>query len=172
MIGIIPTFGKVALAAAALAAASLSFAGEAQAKFEGPGVYVIKSAHQSRKVLDIDNGPFAGNSSGRKLYVYDSNGGQNQKFIIFADGNGFIIRPLHSLLCLRFQGNHPGGKLVQSSCNGRSSRRFRIGTEEETIIGSHNGKNALFAKEGAQVVLDKPDPTNPRIEMLFEFSKQ
>ena len=148
----------------------LPIGGQAQARFEGPGVYVIQSAH-SGKVLDIDNGPFAGDQAGRKLFVYDPNGGQNQKFIIFADGDGFIIRPLHSLLCLRFHGNHPGGKLVQSSCNGNSNRRFRIGMGAETVIGSNNGRNALFANGGAQVVLEEAKP-NPRTEMLFRFSKQ
>lgn len=124
--------GRVAVGLAAGAAAWLSLAGEAHARFTGPGVYVIESVN-SRKVLDVDNSWWRGDVAGMPLIQWGRHGGANQQFRIVADvGGSYTIRPVHSGQCLnvRTQRGGDGADVEQSPCRpspNNASQRFYIG---------------------------------------------
>lgn len=163
-------FSRVATCIAGGLIASLSFSGDAQAKFKGPGIYEINFSHDGQ-ALDVDLSWGQGSARGQRVIRAKVNRGSNQKFVIFEDGDAYIIRPVHSLLCLHLAGDHPDVGLVQERCSRDVGQRFLIGTGNETVISTASGTNILNASnEGNPVVLVKAGP-NPSKNRLFKFRK-
>lgn len=169
MIGNAHLFGRTAFASV-LICASLAIAEEAQAEFKGAGIYEIRFSHDGQ-ALDVDLSWGQGGARGQRVIRAKLNKSSNQRFAIFPAGNGFIIRPLHSLMCLHVSGDHPDIGLVQEKCSGAAGQRFLIGDGEETVISSASGANILHsANEGNPVVLVKSG-ANPSKNRLFKFKK-
>jgi Ricin-type beta-trefoil lectin domain-like len=164
-------YRRAAIGLAAGVVASLSFAGEAQAEFTGPGLYVIRVAN-TNTVLDIFSGVQVGGP--RRLVRWGENGGGNQRFAVLPapNGVGYVIRPLHSLECLDVPGfgDTAGLEIVQWPCANGTNESFHITLNERhtTIRPAHADRLLYARREGGDVVLAVPPPA-PWEGMLFEF---
>ena len=158
-----------AVLAAACATASLALPAEAQAAFTGPGVYVI-SIIDTNQVLDVEGNRV---DLGQRLVRWGTNGGANQKFIIFASPRGgYVMRPLHSLLCLDLPGwaTEVGVEPVQFHCTNADNQRFYFDPHERGyLIRTAHGGRILFApREGGRVRLaERPGAVS--VGMVFHF---
>ena len=169
----VPRLFKGLWLAAALLLLSFGGAGTARAQFTGPGIYVIRLAQAPNLVLDIDSTWGRGGASGQPLLLWGRNGGANQKFVVLADGAGFIIRPVHSLMCLDVPAfaTSPGTTLQQWPCNGGANQRFMISTGPNTVIRtSHADRLVLGRREGGRVEI-AVTPVPLPIGAVFVFER-
>ncbi|HEX6377434.1 MAG TPA: RICIN domain-containing protein [Allosphingosinicella sp.] len=168
------TIGRAALGIAAAMAASLALAGNAQAQFRGPGVYIIKFA-DTNQVLDIDNILGHGGRLGQHVLRWGANGGRNQKFIIYPNEDGYVIRGYDSLYCLDLPGWQTAVdvEIVQYYCTRQGNQRFYIeSTPHGTIIRSAHGNRFLYAdREGGRIKLASAT-SDPSVGMVFDFVEQ
>ena len=166
-------FGRACLTFAAGLLAFIGASGEARAEFTGPGVYMIRVDQAGGQVLDVDSTWGRGGASGQPLLRWGRNGGANQKFVVLADGPGFIIRPVHSLMCLDVPAfaAAPGTVLQQFPCNGGANQRFMISTGPNTVIRTAHADRIFFARrEGGRVEI-AADSGSLAVGMVFIFER-
>ena len=159
---------------AAAAVATVAFSEEACAQFTGPGIYNISIA-QTSDALDIDTSWGRGGNAGQPLIRWGRHNGANQTFVVFAEGGGFIMRPLHSIQCVdvRAAATTAGTPLQQFPCHGGANQRFFISTGPTTVIRpAHASGMLLFARGGTVVLAPTPTGTNPLlVGMVFIFNR-
>ncbi len=173
MIGITQKMGRAALAGVAGLAASLSFAGQAEAKFEGPGTYVIEVAG-TPQVLDVQwNLP----TPGQPVLRWLPSNGSNQKFnITRSNYGGYVIRAVHSGLCLDLPlgSTEVGTQPIQFPCGDQASQRFyirKIESGEYRIVVASNRKRILNAPNPGGRVRLASNPATPATGMRFRFTR-
>lgn|GEM_PF-2684663 len=179
--------GRLVTGIAAMLAVPFAFASEAQAQFDGPGLYTI-TARVSGKVLDIDNSWLQGWRPGRQLIQWRSHGGTNQHFFVAPDRaqpGTYTFIPQHSGLCLDVPGGSAadGTIIEQQGCNPHSApnQAFRIvdlGGGSYRIEASytqsalHVGVPAGNANDdGVHITLQPFNQGCPDERMMFSFAR-
>ena len=118
------------------------FAANSASRTIQDGVYVIKSALNEKYVVDVKYGKA---DNGLNIQMYESQGGNNQKFTITHLGDGYYsIRPLHSnsSLDVEASGKTNGTNIIQWKYNGTDNQKWiikDIGDGLFNIISKANG---------------------------------
>jgi hypothetical protein len=153
--------------------ASLSFAGQAEAEFEGPGTYVI-AVDGTPQVLDVE---WNLSIPGQHVIRWGANNGANQKFnILDSNYGGYVIRSVNSGLCLDLPlgSTEVGTQPIQFPCGDQASQRFyikKISPGLYRIRVASNRKRILHAPNPAGRVRLARNPATPVTGMRFRFTR-
>lgn len=143
------------------------------------GNYVITSAMNSNKVIDVEGDIIADNTN---IDLWPNNGGNNQKFIITYLNDGYYtIKAFNSNKVLTVQGSSAlnGGNVVQNYYSGMDSQKWAIQATSNGyyyIISKLNGFvldiEGATSKNGANVeVYEKNGGNNQKFKFVkTEFS--
>lgn len=122
-----PGLGRLVLLGLVFVTVVLLLRGVAVAQEPLPGQYRI-SSRSSGKCLDAERGS---RIAGSKVQEWDCHGGLNQRFRLIRFGDAWIVRAMHSDLCLTVAEEEawfrvPANGLYQADCRGTANQFFEF----------------------------------------------
>lgn len=139
------------LAGLGVAIAALVLGAAAAAQGPLPGAYRI-SSRSSGKCLDAERGSRV---AGSRVQEWDCHGGLNQRFRLVQLGDKWVVRVMHSDLCLSVT---PAGRLIQADCLGDSTQLFLFEAIGEGEYRIEQGGDCLEVRETDSLTAAELDP--------------
>lgn len=141
---------RLVFAALGVVVAWLAVASPSAAQEPLPGEYRISSS-SSGKCLDAERGS---RIAGTRVQEWDCHGGLNQRFRLIRMGGAWIVRVMHSELCLTVGSN---GRLIQATCDGAADQYFVFRAHDEEFRIEQGGR-CLEVRETDSLTAAELDP--------------